>query len=186
MHSTAAMTPRHLEINLMFVRTTRPDAVSIAAAAALTIGGVLIVRTTGTAGWFALLAFTCTAALVVVGTHVTAMSHESDPAQLEVSAWGVRQVTPAGAQEAVQWTELVEVAFVTTNGGPHDEDVYLVLHGPEQSRVVIPQTQAVESGVIAELEERLPDFDNTAYVNAMASNTEGVFSVWRAADRTTD
>lgn len=175
-----AMTPWDRE-RAMFLRTqrTRSNAFAIVAAAVLALGGMLIARNTDVSGWWILLAFSCTAALVFMRPQLTAFDTESQGEELDVTPWGVRRYDQDGLHEAVSWADLTEVSLVTKNDGPRDEDLFVLLRGRNNNGVMIPHTLAVESGVLTELQLRLSDFDNVAFVNAMTSTADGEFVLWR-------
>jgi hypothetical protein len=105
---------------------------------------------------------------------------DADNETLEVSSWGVRRFDAGGLHEAVSWSDLREVAVVTTAPVPDDEDVYVLLRGHDDNRVMIPHTLAVESGVLSELHLRLQGFDDSAFIAALSSSAEGLFVLWRA------
>ena len=94
---------------------------------------------------------------------------------------GISRHDDSGTHESVSWNDLTEVSVVTTIDAPEDdEDVHLVLRGKAGSGVVIPHTLAVESGVLTELQLRLSEFDNQAFLDAMMSAVNNVFVLWRA------
>lgn len=166
----------------MLLRTSRirPDVFAIGASAVLALGGMYIVRNGDPFGWWILLACSCTAALLLLRPHLPFLEREPDGETLDVTPWGVRRFDQAGLHEAVSWSDLSEVSVVTMNDGPDVEDVHVLLRGRANTGVLIPHTMAVESGVLTELELRLPDFDNAAFIDAMTSTKDGVFVLWRA------
>ena len=164
----------------MLLRTSRTDAIAIAASAVLVIGGILIVRSGNAAGWWLLLAGSLSCALVILRPLVSMPSNDADGERLDISPWGVRRHDGTGLHEAVSWSDLSEVAVVTTAEAPDTEDVYLVLRGRNHNRLVVPHSLAVESGILSELHLRLTEFDSQAFIDALSSTVDKVFVLWRA------
>lgn len=166
----------------MIRRTSRMDAIIIAASAVLAIGGTLILRRGDAVGWLLLGLCSLAAAFVVLRRFLPAADAGTAGDALDVTPWGIsRHDNDTGTHEAVSWNDLTEVSVVTTvDALEDDEDVHLVLRGKEGSGVVIPHTMAVESGVITELQLRLSEFDNQAFLDAMMSAVNNVFVLWRA------
>ena len=162
-------------------RTSRLDAVIIAASAVLAIGGMLILRRGDSAGWVLLALCTVAAAYVFLRPFFPAEDAGANGVALDVTPWGISRHDDTGTHESVSWNDLTEVSVVTTIDAPEDdEDVHLVLRGKAGSGVVIPHTLAVESGVLTELQLRLSEFDNQAFLDAMMSAVNNVFVLWRA------
>src|SRR5262249_33350686 len=76
------------------------------------------------------------------------------------------------------WDALEEVSVLTTAEGPFAEDVFFVLAGGGGSGCVVPQG-APESGELLERLQRLPGFDNEAFIRAMSSAEDARFLCWR-------
>jgi hypothetical protein len=164
----------------MHLRNTRSDSYAIAGSAALAIGGVMAIRSGDNVGWWILAAFICTAAMLLARPWFLSEARTRDDETIDMSSWGIRRSGENGLRESVAWTDLTEVAVLTTAGGSFTEDVFLVLRGLGNDGVVVPHTMAVESGVLTELQARLPDFDNAAFVDALNCTRDDVFVVWRA------
>jgi hypothetical protein len=166
----------------MILRKTHSDAYTIAASSAIAIGGVFAVRTGDNFGWWLLGGFACAAAVFFARPWFALRGAEKESDALDISYWGVSRSGDGGVRESVAWTDLSEVSVLTTSGGPFVEDVFIVMRGRGNDGVVIPHTVAVESGVLLELQSRLNDFDNAAFVSAMGSTADDVFVVWRAPE----
>jgi hypothetical protein len=164
----------------MLLRSSRLDAYVIAASAVLAIGGMLTIRHGDFVGWWLLMGSSLTAALVFARPYFPQSLQAPEREALEISPWGVRRIDDAGLNEAVSWSDLTEVAVVTARDDADDEDVHIVLRGKESAAVVIPHTLAVESGVLTELQMRLSEFDNQAFIDAITSAVDSVFVLWRA------
>jgi hypothetical protein len=164
----------------MLLRTSRTEATLVGASAVLALSGMLIVRSGNMAGWWMLLAFSCTAVLVLLRPYLPSFRADAADESVELSAWGVRLLDEQGLHEAVSWTDLREVAVVTTAPQPDDEDIYILLRGHDDNRVMVPHTLAVESGVLNALRLRLQGFDDSAFISALGSTAEGMFVLWRA------
>ena len=164
----------------MLLRTSRTDAIAIAAAAILAVGGILIVFSDNAVGWWLLLACSLACALVILRPLVSMPKYDADDESLDISPWGVRRHDSTGLHEAVSWSDLSEVAMVTTAESPDAEDVYLILRGRNHTRLVVPHSLAVESGILSELHLRLTEFDSQAFIDALSSTVDRVFVLWRA------
>lgn len=167
----------------MVLQKSRTDAITIAEAAVLAVGGLLIIRSGDSAGWFLLLACSFAATLVLIKPFLSGVERDVDPESLDISPWGVRRFNQAGMHEAVSWSDLREVAVVTAPEDAELDDVYLVLRGRTNDGVIVPHSLAVESGILSELHLRLSEFDSQAFVDAMACTVEKVFVLWRAPDQ---
>jgi hypothetical protein len=164
----------------MLLRTSRSDAPSIAASAAIAITGMLIARRgESTAAW-AILAASCTAAIIFIAPRFAMLTEDVDAATLKVTAWGVRHFNHSGLHEAVAWDDLHEVSVVTTARDGHEEDMFIVLRGRHENSVVVPHTLAVESGMLSELHDKLSSFDDDAFADAIATHEDSRFVLWRA------
>ncbi|HKY32491.1 MAG TPA: STM3941 family protein [Candidatus Polarisedimenticolia bacterium] len=84
---------------------------------------------------------------------------------------------PDGTVERVHWADLQSVEVLTTDKGPHAPDVFWVLHGTDGG-CVVPQG-ATGDGELLERLQRLPGFDNKAFIEAMGSSANGRFLCWR-------
>ena len=76
----------------------------------------------------------------------------------------------------VRWDALVEVALMTTSGGPFEEDVFFVLTYGDGSNQAIPLDEA--NDLLPQLQQ-LPGFDNETFIRAMGVSEEGVSVLWR-------
>src|SRR5262245_9150719 len=97
---------------------------------------------------------------------------------IKVDDRGVRRELANGTVELVAWDGLDEVSVLATADGPFAEDVFFVLAGREGSGCVVPQG-APESGELLERLQRLPGFDNEAFIRAMSSTDDERFVCWR-------
>ena len=165
----------------MIPRTSRTDAIIITASAVLAIGGMVMVRQGNAVGWLLLLFCSAAVAVVVLRPFLPRAVSAAGNDALDVTPWGISRHNDTGTHEAVSWSDLTEVAVVTTVDALEDaEDVHIVLRGKGGSGVVIPHTLAVESGVLTELQLRLSEFDNQAFLDAMMSAVNNVFVLWSA------
>jgi hypothetical protein len=164
----------------MLLRTSRTDAMLIAASAVFALGGMLLARSGDVTGWWILLACTCSAAAILLRPQFTAGDLRADDDLLDVSSWGVRRFGADGLHEAVSWPDLLEVAVATSARTMDEEDVYVVLRGRFGNDVSVPHSLAVESGVLTALQLRLNGFNDAAFIDALTSTGEGLFVLWRA------
>lgn len=166
----------------MLRRTSITDAYVIAVSTLLGVGGVYYVARGDSVGWLLLLACSLSAVLVILRPFTQAIEDNAKIREtLDVSPWGVRRIYGAGLNESVSWSDLSEVDVVATPDAEDIEDVYLVLRGQNTNELIVPHTLAVESGILSELERRLGEFDNQAFIDALSSSVDKVFVLWRAS-----
>lgn len=83
---------------------------------------------------------------------------------------------PDDTSERVDWDDLQKVEVHTTSDGPFLPDVFWVLHDTQGS-CSIPQGASGDKELTALL-MALPGFDHEAFIQAMASTDEAVFTCW--------
>ncbi|WP_083410098.1 hypothetical protein [Mycolicibacterium rutilum] len=76
----------------------------------------------------------------------------------------------------VRWDALTEVSLRTTDRGPAEEDVFFVFAYADGPSTAIGLGDSEE--LLPRL-QRLPGFDNEAFVQAMGHSSDGVFVLWR-------
>lgn len=84
---------------------------------------------------------------------------------------------PDGQTESVTWDDLKAVAIETTDEGPFSMDVFWLLAG-EHGGCVIPQGAKGED-VLLERLQKLPGFDNEAFIEAMGCTENNRFLCWQ-------
>jgi hypothetical protein len=84
---------------------------------------------------------------------------------------------PDGQAERVRWEDLQQVEVVTTGDGPFAPDVFWVLHGTDGG-CVVPQGATGDRTLLERL-QTLPGFDNTVFIEAMASTSDRRFMCWQ-------
>ncbi len=82
--------------------------------------------------------------------------------------------------QSIALADLKEVAVVTNDSGPWGADVWWLLIGNEEGAgCTFPGGATGEQTVLAEL-QRLPGFNNDAFIQAMGSTSNARFSCWVA------
>lgn len=97
---------------------------------------------------------------------------------LQVDEWGVRRNLNSGETEAMSWVELQSVVVATTDGGPLEDDVFILLIDSNGRTCAIPQTSE-SSTLLLKWLQRLPGFDNEQYIAAMSSVDNAQFVCWQ-------
>jgi hypothetical protein len=124
--------------------------------------------------------------VVLAGAAVLVWRRSRPPVARDRVEQDAERITHAGFDghmASVVWEELEGVDVLTTSSGPWDEDVFLVLLGPEQAPAcVIPQGSAGFQPLIERV-LALPGFDHQEFVRAMASASERRSVCWRRASR---
>jgi hypothetical protein len=96
---------------------------------------------------------------------------------VQIDDWGVRRLDAGG--EAVAWADLIGVEILTTDEGPYSEDLFWLLEGADGKGVAVSGGVAQECGLLAALQERLPDLDNDAVIRSATSVENARFVIWR-------
>ena len=81
---------------------------------------------------------------------------------------------------------LTEVALKTTSVGPLLPDVFFVLSYDDGSSRSVPMGAEEADDRLLEGLQRLPGFDNEAFIRAMAVSEEGLFVLWRRSEGDAD
>lgn len=100
----------------------------------------------------------------------------SRPDGIRIDGHGVTCALDDGSVERVAWRDLVEVALVTVDEGPFDEDLYFMLGDAEGGGCTVPGAQAAR--LLPRL-QRLPGFDNRQVMRAADCVDDGRFVCWR-------
>ena len=85
---------------------------------------------------------------------------------------------PDESIEEILWSELMGFDIETNSLGPLGLDLFWVLYGDQERGCVIPQGATGCDGLLEKLQE-LQGFDNEAFVEAMASTSDGSFEIWK-------
>lgn len=81
-----------------------------------------------------------------------------------------------GSTASIHWDDVQRVVIRTTDRGPFDDDVFLVLETPGRS-YVIPQAAAGAGDLLGRLQQ-LPGFDNEAVIESMGCTDNRDFPCW--------
>ena len=84
---------------------------------------------------------------------------------------------PDGKTERVRWADLQGVEVITTDDGPFAPDVFWVLHGTTGG-CAVPQGATGDRELLERL-QRLPGFDNDAFIRAMGCTENARFACWQ-------
>ena len=86
---------------------------------------------------------------------------------------------PSDDPQSIKWNELYEVGIVTTDEGPYNEDVYLLLLGITlKDGCVIPHG-ADAFDILLERLQKLENFNNEELVNALSCTRNNKFVLWK-------
>lgn len=96
---------------------------------------------------------------------------------IQLSETGVSCNRPDGTVESVRWDDLQKVEVLTNSDGPLLPDVFWLLHGTEKG-CCIPQGAAGDVELLARL-QKLPGFNNQAFIESMGSTQEALFVCWQ-------
>ncbi len=99
---------------------------------------------------------------------------------LQITDEGVLRRLARGDSEFVRCAELREVSIVMTQGVNLSEEYFFVLAGAGNAGVLIGQELATRHDLLSHL-SKLPGFDQRNIANALASQVNQRFTLWRAA-----
>ena len=92
---------------------------------------------------------------------------------------GIVAIDPGGNKTGILWNDLTQVSIRTTDAGPFDEDVFwLFYEGSDEPVIVLPGSAPGNDDLLAELQRRLPGFDNETFIDAMGSTSNAHFVLW--------
>jgi hypothetical protein len=87
----------------------------------------------------------------------------------------------AGSVATLLWSNLANVAILTTEAGPLQMDLFWILSDRDRrNALTIPMDAEGEHALLKAMQTRLAGFDNMAVVEAMSSAGRGVFQIWPA------
>ena len=107
------------------------------------------------------------------------MNKESDHI-LEFSHKSVICRKPDGKTESVNWGDLKQFDVITRITGHETCDLYWVLHGTLNGCVIA--RGAIGEDKLLERLQKLPNFDNTTFAEAMSCEGNGTFVCWKKSD----
>ena len=85
---------------------------------------------------------------------------------------------PDGIVETVRWDELERINVLTNSDGPFAPDCFWLLIGPGTTGCCIPQGATGDVKLLARMQE-LPGLNNQAFMEAMGSTQEAIFTCWQ-------
>lgn len=94
---------------------------------------------------------------------------------------GVRRTLADGTVESVTWAELSTVVIRVMPDSPYQEDVFLMLAGRDGKGTAIPSGDPAADALIERL-QTLPNFDNERFIEAMTTDADEAYVVWKASD----
>ncbi|QWF82584.1 hypothetical protein [Amycolatopsis sp. CA-230715] len=112
------------------------------------------------------------------------MSQDSASAHsrsVSVDDTGVRRQLADGSEESVTWSELSSVVIRVIPEGPWKEDVFLMLAAADGTGTAVPSGDPAADALIERL-QTLPGFDNEKFIEAMTTDADEAYVVWRASD----
>lgn len=110
------------------------------------------------------------------------MSPDSSTAHsrsVSVDDTGVRRQLADGSTESVTWADLSTVVVRVIPEGPWNEDVFLMLAGSDGTGTAVPSGDPAANALIERL-QTLPGFDHDKFVEAMTTDADEAYVVWKA------
>jgi hypothetical protein len=160
---------------------SRGTLAAIAVSAVFTAFGVFMVLTRGQLLWPTVFFGACTAIGLLEPLFKARV--EARLARLkdrvEFDDTTIRRRPARGKVESITWDELASIDIVTTDEGPHLDDVFWVLGDRDGSRGCAIVGDAVGFEALLPRLQALPGFDNGAVIQAMGSTSNARVAVWR-------
>lgn len=94
---------------------------------------------------------------------------------------GVRRVLADGTEESVTWPELSTVVVRVIPEGISREDVFLMLVAADGTGTAVPSGDPAADALIERL-QTLPGFDHEKFIEAMTTDADDAYVVWKAGD----
>jgi hypothetical protein len=98
---------------------------------------------------------------------------------VSVDDTGVRRVLADGSEESVTWSDLSAVVIRVIPEGPWNEDVFLMLAAADGTGTAVPSGDPAADALIERL-QTLPGFDNEKFIEAMTTDADEAYVVWKA------
>lgn len=91
----------------------------------------------------------------------------------------IRRVIPSQIEETIRWKDIAEIAIVTSDKGPFEDDVHWLISNQDKSTGVGFSNGANGIEEVLTQLQTLPNFDNQMVVTAMGSTSNQTFVVWK-------
>jgi hypothetical protein len=98
---------------------------------------------------------------------------------VSVDDTGVRRLLADGTEESVTWSDLSAVVVRVIPEGPWKEDVFLMLAASDGTGTAVPSGDPAADALIERL-QTLPGFDHDTFVEAMTTDADKAYVVWKA------
>ncbi|EHR52271.1 hypothetical protein SacmaDRAFT_4076 [Saccharomonospora marina XMU15] len=99
---------------------------------------------------------------------------------VSVDDTGVRRVLADGSEESITWDQLSAVVVRVIPEGPWREDVFLMLAAADGTGTAVPSGDPAADALIERL-QTLPGFDHDKFVEAMTTDADEAYVVWKAS-----
>ncbi|EID55436.1 hypothetical protein SacxiDRAFT_3230 [Saccharomonospora xinjiangensis XJ-54] len=98
---------------------------------------------------------------------------------VSVDDTGVRRLLADGTEESIAWGDLAAVVVRVIPEGPWKEDVFLMLAASDGTGTAVPSGDPAADALIERL-QMLPGFDHDTFVEAMTTDADKAYVVWKA------
>ncbi|EHY88604.1 hypothetical protein ACWGRK_18700 [Saccharomonospora azurea] len=99
---------------------------------------------------------------------------------ISVDDVGVRRLLADGSEESITWADLAAVVVRVIPEGPWKEDVFLMLAASDGTGTAVPSGDPAADALIERL-QTLPGFDHDMFVEAMTTDADKAYVVWKAS-----
>lgn len=80
--------------------------------------------------------------------------------------------------ERINWDEITEISVLTTDEGPWQEDVFIILCNPETDQGIVVSNGAEGASDLVEKICKFPNFDEKTFITAMGCTSNSRFLCW--------
>ena len=108
---------------------------------------------------------------------ITPFLRKRETETIEIGSDGITQVVD-NSRVTTRWSDVVEVAIVTTSDGPFAEDVFYVLSISEDDGCVVTHEAAERIDLLPELHAQFSGLNDKKVIEAMGCTSDNKFVLW--------
>src|SRR5699024_12481313 len=92
---------------------------------------------------------------------------------------GTAQRLADGSRESITWTILASVMIRVKPESPWQEDVFFMLANPDGTGTAVPSSDPAAEALLEHL-QLLPGFDHDRFVEALTTDADEAYVVWKS------
>jgi hypothetical protein len=113
---------------------------------------------------------------------ITPFLRKRETETTEIGSDGITQVVD-NSRTTTRWSDVIEVAIVTTRDGPFAEDVFYLFSISESDGCVVTHDAAERIDLLPELHARFPGLDDKKVIEAMGCTSDNKFVLWNKSTK---